>query len=63
LRLEDVVGDARRKIKSVLRAWTADEDIPTDLSSWREVSLCDFSGCPTDNCCRSSMFEIGILCF
>jgi len=37
LRLEDVVGDARRKIKSLLRAWVADEDIPNDLLSWREV--------------------------
>jgi tuftelin-interacting protein 11 len=40
LRLEDVVGDARRKIKSLLRAWVADEAIPSDLSSWREVRFC-----------------------
>lgn len=37
LRLEDVVGDARRKIKSLLRAWVADEAIPSDLSPWRDV--------------------------
>jgi tuftelin-interacting protein 11 len=37
LRLEEVVGDARRKIKSLLRAWDADEAIPSDLASWREV--------------------------
>ncbi|KAF9479587.1 TFP11-domain-containing protein [Pholiota conissans] len=37
LRLEDVVGDARRKIKNLLRNWTIEEPIPTDLSAWKEV--------------------------
>ncbi|KAI0352110.1 TFP11-domain-containing protein [Trametes cingulata] len=37
LRLEDVLGDARRKVKSVLRAWTVSEAIPEDLGAWREV--------------------------
>ncbi|KAL1941290.1 hypothetical protein VTO73DRAFT_7502 [Trametes versicolor] len=37
LRLEDVLGDARRKVKSVLRAWTTSEAIPEDLGAWREV--------------------------
>ena len=40
LRLEDVIGDARRKIKNLLRAWVIDEPIPSDLGAWREVSLC-----------------------
>ncbi|KAI9062556.1 TFP11-domain-containing protein [Trametes sanguinea] len=37
LRLEDVLGDARRKVKSVLRAWTVSDAIPEDLGAWREV--------------------------
>ncbi len=38
LRLEDLIGDARRKIKSVLRSWVIGEDIPQDLAAWRDVS-------------------------
>ncbi|KAJ3510057.1 hypothetical protein NLJ89_g4888 [Agrocybe chaxingu] len=37
LRLEDVVGDARRKIKSLLRSWVIDEPIPADLLAWKDV--------------------------
>ncbi len=37
LRLEDVVGDARRKIKNLLRSWAADEPIPADLLAWKGV--------------------------
>ncbi|KAI0832099.1 TFP11-domain-containing protein [Trametes gibbosa] len=37
LRLEDVLEDARRKVKSVLRAWTVSESIPEDLGAWRDV--------------------------
>jgi len=37
LRLEDVVGDARRKIKSLLRSWTVDAPIPMDLIAWKDV--------------------------
>jgi len=38
LRLEDVVGDARRKMKSLLRAWTVGDPVPKDLVAWRDVS-------------------------
>ncbi|KAK7056344.1 hypothetical protein VNI00_002898 [Paramarasmius palmivorus] len=37
LRLEDVLGDARRKVKSLLRQWVVGEDIPKDLKAWKEV--------------------------
>ncbi|KAI0773263.1 TFP11-domain-containing protein [Trametes elegans] len=37
LRLEDVLGDARRKVKSVLRGWTISDAIPEDLNAWKEV--------------------------
>ncbi|KAH9851914.1 TFP11-domain-containing protein [Lenzites betulinus] len=37
LRLEDVLGDARRKVKSILRAWVVSDAIPEDLGAWREV--------------------------
>jgi tuftelin-interacting protein 11 len=38
LRLEDLMGDARRKVKSLLRTWAIEEEIPTDLVSWKDVS-------------------------
>lgn len=41
LRLEDVLGDARRKVKSLLRAWTANEAMPNDLVAWKDVSICN----------------------
>ncbi|KAI0675861.1 GC-rich sequence DNA-binding factor-like protein-domain-containing protein [Trametes maxima] len=37
LRLEDVLGDARRKVKSILRTWTTADAIPEDLGVWKEV--------------------------
>ncbi|KAK0446791.1 GC-rich sequence DNA-binding factor-like protein-domain-containing protein [Armillaria borealis] len=37
LRLEEVIGDARRKVKSLLRSWTAGDDIPKDLIAWKDV--------------------------
>ena len=37
LRLEDVLGDARRKIKSVLRAWSTSDPIPQALGTWKDV--------------------------
>ncbi len=39
LRLEDVLGDARRKVKNVLRAWTAADGMPQDLAVWKDVSI------------------------
>lgn len=40
LRLEGVLGDAKRKVKSLLRAWNADEGVPKDLIIWKDVSAC-----------------------
>ncbi|KAI0738635.1 TFP11-domain-containing protein [Daedaleopsis nitida] len=37
LRLEDILGDARRKVKSVLRGWTPADAIPQDLKVWKDV--------------------------
>ncbi|KAJ7056581.1 GC-rich sequence DNA-binding factor-like protein-domain-containing protein [Mycena amicta] len=37
LRMEDVVGDARRKVKSLLRSWTVADDLPADLAAWRDI--------------------------
>ncbi|VDC06053.1 unnamed protein product [Peniophora sp. CBMAI 1063] len=37
LRMEDYLGDARRKLKSVLRGWQATDSLPADLSAWHEV--------------------------
>lgn len=39
LRLEDIVGDARRKVKNLLRSWVVEEDILPDLAAWRDVRL------------------------
>lgn len=38
LRVEGVLDDARRKIKSVLRTWTVHDGLPDDLANWKEVS-------------------------
>jgi len=32
-----VVGDARRKLKSLLRSWVVDQPIPADLVAWKDV--------------------------
>jgi tuftelin-interacting protein 11 len=37
LRMEELLGDARRKLKSVLRGWDITEGVPDDLVAWREV--------------------------
>lgn len=38
LRLEAVIGDAKRKVKSLLRAWSPGQDLPIPLKAWKEVS-------------------------
>ncbi|KAJ7804580.1 GC-rich sequence DNA-binding factor-like protein-domain-containing protein [Mycena olivaceomarginata] len=37
LRMDDVLGDTQRKVKSVLRSWSAGDDMPEDLGAWREI--------------------------
>ncbi|KAI9510519.1 TFP11-domain-containing protein [Russula earlei] len=37
LRMEEFLGDARRKIKYLLRGWDIAEGVPDDLAAWREV--------------------------
>ena len=37
LRVESVLDDARRKVKSMLRAWGATDGFPRDLAVWRDV--------------------------
>ncbi|KAL1684079.1 GC-rich sequence DNA-binding factor-like protein-domain-containing protein [Schizophyllum commune] len=37
LRMEDLLDDARRKVKNMLRGWTVGEEMPQGLSAWREV--------------------------
>ncbi|KAI0306082.1 GC-rich sequence DNA-binding factor-like protein-domain-containing protein [Multifurca ochricompacta] len=37
LRMEEFLGDARRKMKSLLRGWDITEGLPNDLAAWREV--------------------------
>lgn len=39
LRLEDVLGDARRKVKSMLRNWVVADGLPEDLMVWKDVSV------------------------
>ncbi|KAI0272323.1 GC-rich sequence DNA-binding factor-like protein-domain-containing protein [Gloeopeniophorella convolvens] len=36
-RMEELLADARRKLKSLLRGWDITEGVPDDLASWREV--------------------------
>ncbi len=42
LRIEEVLHDARRKVKSLLRGWTVSEGVPEDLMVWKEVSATGF---------------------
>ncbi|CCM06199.1 uncharacterized protein FIBRA_08442 [Fibroporia radiculosa] len=37
LRLDDLLSDARRKVKSLLRGWTVGEGMPKDLKVWKDV--------------------------
>ncbi|KAG5635788.1 hypothetical protein H0H81_010131 [Sphagnurus paluster] len=37
LRMDDVLSDARRKVKSLLRSWNAGEPVPAELPAWKEV--------------------------
>ena len=37
LRVDSVLDDARRKVKSMLRAWVAADGLPEDLAVWRDV--------------------------
>lgn len=39
LRLEAVLGDAKRKVRSILRSWVVSEGVPKDLLAWRDVSV------------------------
>lgn len=56
LRLEDVLGDARRKVKSVLRSWTTADAIPQDLGVWKDVRLVP-GGLPVD--CDINGYVVG----
>lgn len=54
LRLEDLMGDARRKIKSLLRVLVVGDGMPTDLVSWKDVSgILLVSGYAAHNTTRS----------
>ncbi|KIL69346.1 hypothetical protein M378DRAFT_8008 [Amanita muscaria Koide BX008] len=35
LRMEDVVGDAKRKVKSILKSWAVGQDVPISLTAWK----------------------------
>ncbi|KAH0836672.1 TFP11-domain-containing protein [Lanmaoa asiatica] len=45
LRIETVLDDARRKVKSMLRAWGTADSLPEDLAVWQDV----FDGAEWDN--------------
>jgi tuftelin-interacting protein 11 len=38
LRLDDVLDDARRKVKSLFKSWIIGEGTPDDLKAWKDVS-------------------------
>ncbi|KAI5119134.1 hypothetical protein M0805_005740 [Coniferiporia weirii] len=37
LRMEAFIDDARRRVKSMLRSWVANDGVPKDLLPWKEV--------------------------
>lgn len=43
LRMEELISDACRRFRSLLRAWTAPEGVPKDLAKWKDVCLSTLS--------------------
>lgn len=39
LRVDEVLGEARRKVKSLMRGWKPVDEVPNDILVWRDVSL------------------------
>ncbi|KAJ8079505.1 hypothetical protein PM082_011092 [Marasmius tenuissimus] len=37
LRMEEFLGEARRKVKNLLRSWIVEDEVPKDLKSWKDV--------------------------
>ncbi|KAG7094056.1 hypothetical protein E1B28_007675 [Marasmius oreades] len=37
LRIEEFLGEARRKVKALLRKWAVGDEVPQDLKAWKEV--------------------------
>ncbi|KZV96357.1 TFP11-domain-containing protein [Exidia glandulosa HHB12029] len=37
LRVEELLGEAKRKVKSAFRSWKASDDVPTELFLWKDV--------------------------
>ncbi|KAF5383792.1 hypothetical protein D9615_003547 [Tricholomella constricta] len=37
LRMEDLLDDARRKVRGLLRSWSVGEKVPMELPAWKEV--------------------------
>lgn len=39
LRVDEVLGEARRKVKSLMRGWKPADEVPNDILVWRDVRL------------------------
>lgn len=37
-RMEDVLGDAKRRVRGLLKGWKVEERIPEELTKWKDVS-------------------------
>jgi len=59
LRLEDVLGDAKRKIKSLLRNWSAGDGMPKDLAVWKDVSRSAIHSGVTSDLLLFQVFDAG----
>lgn len=59
LRLEDVVGDAKRKMRSLLRAWSVEDDMPKNLVAWKDVSPRLIHGFSQPNMTFIQVFDAG----
>lgn len=58
-RMEDIVGDGKRKIRNLIRGWIIDEAVPNDLIAWKDVST-SLHQSWTDDLLRScQVFESG----
>lgn len=37
-RMEEVLGDAKRRVRGMLKGWKVEERVPDELRKWKDVS-------------------------
>lgn len=67
LRIDALVDDSRRKLRSMLRSWVVKDGMPEGIVVWKDVSLSWLSSSPypliISMLCRSSKPKSGTICY